>query len=57
MVEVYRNSEATGCLFLCEENARLWVLTRLDDAAYSIRRGETGRGPDAEEKTKKEEGG
>ena len=37
MVEVYRNGEPTGKLFMSAENARLWVMRQTDDALYSIR--------------------
>jgi len=37
MYEVYRDGEATKRLFLSEENARLYINTRTDGAAYDVR--------------------
>ena len=37
MVEVYRDGHPTNRLFMCEENARLYIMHQNDDATYEIK--------------------
>lgn len=37
ILELYRNGEPTGLLFLSAENAKLWISRHGDGAEYEIR--------------------